>query len=61
MKKIAEIVIKETKFSNVEIKTSGGTKYGRCWPGDVKNMQLDYSKIFSFGWKYGLTNDEAVR
>lgn len=58
---IAQIVIKEMKLSGVEITTSGGTSDGRGWPGDVKIMQLDCAKIFSFGWKYGLTGDEAVR
>ena len=61
VKKHADIVIKEMKLSNVEIKTTGGTEEGRGWPGDVKNMQLDCSKISSFGWKYSLTSDEAVR
>ncbi len=61
VKKIAEIVIKEMGLPEVEIKTSGGTRDGRGWPGDVKNMLLDCSKITSFGWKYRLTSDEAVR
>ncbi len=61
VKKIAEIVIKEMGLSKVQVISSGGTSSGGGWPGDVKNMLLDSSKITSFGWKYRFTSDEAVR
>jgi UDP-glucose 4-epimerase len=33
----------------------------RAWPGDVKTMQLDVSKIKRHGWKPKRNSDEAVR
>ena len=47
---IAEIVCKSMNLENVKIMTSGGTNDGRGWIGDVKEMNLDISKIRSLGW-----------
>ncbi|MDG6907709.1 MAG: NAD-dependent epimerase/dehydratase family protein [Nitrososphaerota archaeon] len=60
VRKIAEIVIGEMKLKDVEIKTGGGTKDGRGWPGDVKKMLLDCGKIRSLGWMYRFSSDEAI-
>jgi UDP-glucose 4-epimerase len=33
----------------------------RAWPGDVRTMQLDISKIRRYGWKPRRSSNEAVR
>lgn len=54
---IARIVIDEMGLNNVTIKTTGG----RAWPGDVKTMQLDISRIKRLCWKPQRSSDEAIR
>lgn len=62
VRKIARIVIQEMKLKNVAIETGYGTgEGGRGWPGDVKKMLLDCSKLMSLGWRYRLSSDESVR
>jgi UDP-glucose 4-epimerase len=34
---------------------------GRGWPGDVKMMLLDISRIKNIGWRPKLSSREAVR
>jgi UDP-glucose 4-epimerase len=34
---------------------------GRGWPGDVKTMLLDISRIKNIGWRPKLSSKEAVR
>jgi len=34
---------------------------GGGWKGDVKNMQLDITKIKTLGWKPKLNSEQAVR
>ena len=55
---IAEMVVEEMGFKNVEFKYTGGK---RGWPGDVPRFQLESSKINKLGWKAKYTSDEAVR
>lgn len=57
---IARIVIEEMKLSNVELKFTGGVQ-GRGWPGDVKEMLLDASRIRSLGWRPQHDSGESVR
>lgn len=57
---IAKVVIEEMSLRDVEIRIAGGIE-GRGWKGDVKEMQLDISKIKSLGWKPKLSSKEAVR
>ena len=60
--RIASIVAEELSLEDVEFETGHGSgEGGRGWPGDVKNMLLDSRKLISFGWKYHLTSDEAIR
>jgi len=47
---IASIICKTMSLENVNIVTEGGTGDGRGWIGDVKEMNLDISKINYLGW-----------
>jgi len=38
-----------------------GTEDGRGWPGDVKFMLLDISKLKNTGWRPRWNSKEAVR
>jgi len=57
---IASIVCKKMKLENTKITTSGGTEDGRGWVGDVKEMNLDISKIINLGWNPKENSQEAV-
>jgi len=57
---IAKIVIEELGLDDVEITYTGGVE-GRGWPGDVKKMLLDISRMKSLGWKPKHNSSEAVR
>jgi UDP-glucose 4-epimerase len=48
---IARIVCKNMSLENVSLVAKGGTKDGRGWIGDVKQMQLDISNLKKLGWK----------
>jgi UDP-glucose 4-epimerase len=58
---IARIIIEEMKLEDVEIRTSGGIEGGRGWKGDIKEMQLDISRIERIGWRPKLNSAEAIR
>jgi len=49
------------KPKNVKLKLTRGVDGGRGWKGDVKNMQLDISKIKSLDWKPKLNSEQAIR
>lgn len=57
---IAHIVCKNMNLENVKILHAGGTTDGRGWVGDVKQMQLDITKVKKLGWTPKLTSAEAV-
>lgn len=57
---IGSIICEILDLKNVEISTSGGTKDGRGWIGDIKNMQLDISKLTSLGWNPKLSSRSSV-
>lgn len=57
---IGTVVCKSLGLENVQISTKGGTKDGRGWIGDIKNMQLDISKITSLGWNPKLNSKQSV-
>jgi UDP-glucose 4-epimerase len=58
--KIAQVVLDAIRLKNVSIKTTA--KPGeRAWPGDVRIMQLDVSRIKERGWAPKRSSDEAVR
>jgi UDP-glucose 4-epimerase len=57
---IASIVCKTMKLEKVNIVTSGGTDDGRGWVGDVREMNLDISKLHNLGWNSTENSQEAV-
>jgi len=57
---IARIVCKNMNLEDVKIVHDGGTTDGRGWIGDVKEMQLDITKLKSLGWSPKFTSTEAV-
>jgi UDP-glucose 4-epimerase len=60
--KIAKIVIEAMNLENVKIETGFGEgENGRGWPGDVKKMLLDCTKLMSLGWRYKMSSDESIR
>ena len=61
VKRIAEIVVEELGLQGVKFEFTGGADGGRGWPGDVKEMLLDISKIKKLGWKPRYNSEEAVR
>jgi UDP-glucose 4-epimerase len=58
---IAHIIAEEMKLGNLEIYTRSMANGGRGWPGDVKYMLLDTSKIKESGWKAEQQSQKAVR
>lgn len=57
---LANIVCNSMNLKDVEMVTTGGTKDGRGWIGDVKTMHLDVSKLKKLGWRPKLSSVEAV-
>jgi len=57
---IGSIVCKSLDLENVKISTKGGTNDGKGWIGDVKNMQLDISKVINLGWNPKLNSKLSV-
>jgi UDP-glucose 4-epimerase len=57
---IAKVVTDAMSLQNVA--TSVAAKPGeRAWPGDIRTMLLDVSKIKRRGWKPKRNSDEAIR
>jgi len=61
VKEIADIVVEEMGLKNVRYIFKPVTPDGGGWPGDVKFMLLDITKIKTMGWKPLLRSAEAVR
>jgi len=60
VREIADIVVEVLGLSGVRYKFTGGIE-GRGWPGDVKYMHLDISKLKSLGWAPKYKSREAIR
>jgi UDP-glucose 4-epimerase len=58
---ISEIITKELKLENAQIKYISSEDSGRGWRGDVKNMLLSTQKLKRYGWKTRYSSSEAVR
>ena len=58
--KIAELVCQGLGIDNVKYRMNPMTPDGRGWPGDVKLMNLDVSKLKSLGWRPKMNSREAV-
>lgn len=61
VKEIADIVVEEMNIKNTHYTYIPSTLDGRGWPGDVKFMLLDITKIKNLGWKPLLTSAQAIR
>ena len=57
---IAKIVSDCMNLSNVEFVTTGGVDGGRGWIGDVKQMQLNITKLKKLGWTPNLSSKSSV-
>jgi UDP-glucose 4-epimerase len=57
---IAKEVISAMNLNDVKLRYTGGVDGGRGWPGDVKYMLLDISKLKKIGWSNKFTSQEAV-
>jgi len=60
VKALAEIVIQEMGLQGVKLRFTGGIE-GRGWPGDVKEMMLDGSRLERLEWRPRYSSSEAVR
>jgi len=58
---IAKTVIDQLSLTTTEIEFTGGIDGGRGWKGDVKNMQLDITKLKSLGWRPNHNSLEAIK
>jgi len=58
---IAKTVIDQLSLTTTEIEFTGGVDGGRGWKGDVKNMQLDITKLKSLGWRPNHNSLEAIK
>lgn len=61
VKEIADIIIEEMGLKNVKYVFIPCTADGRGWPGDVKFMLLDITKLRTLGWKPSINSAMAVR
>jgi len=61
VKEIADIIVSVMGLREVKYVYKPATPDGRGWPGDVKLMLLDISKLKSTGWKPRWNSREAVR
>jgi UDP-glucose 4-epimerase len=58
---IAQIIAEEMNLDDLEISFRSRVNGGRSWPGDVKYMQLETSKIKALGWKAEQQSEMAIR
>jgi UDP-glucose 4-epimerase len=58
--RLAKVVTETMGLKDVTFKTTQPPG-GRAWPGDVKVMQLDVSKIKGLGWSYRWNSERALR
>jgi UDP-glucose 4-epimerase len=58
--RLARVVTETMGLKDVTFTTTQ-PRGGRAWPGDVKVMQLDVSKIKKLGWKCKRNSEDAVR
>lgn len=58
VRRIAEIVLEESKCQDAEIQYTGGD---RGWAGDVPKSMLDPGRLFELGFNPNFSSEEAVR
>ncbi|MEM2167963.1 MAG: NAD-dependent epimerase/dehydratase family protein [Candidatus Nezhaarchaeales archaeon] len=62
VKEVADLVVKAMGLRNVEYVYRPATSNGRGWPGDVKLMLLDVSRLKkATGWRPRMNSKEALR
>ena len=61
VREIADIMVGEMGLEGVEYRFRPATEDGRGWPGDVKFMLLDVSRLLSTGWRPRYDSAGAVR
>ena len=55
---IARLMVNALELENVKFVYTGGE---RGWPGDVKKIKLDTSRINKMGWKPKITIEEGIK
>jgi UDP-glucose 4-epimerase len=58
VKRIVEILVEETRLTDVRIKYTGGES---GWKGDVPRFLLSTKKMAKLGWRPKHTSEEAIR
>lgn len=58
---VAKIVSGQMGLTGVRLSHTGGVDGGRGWPGDVKRMWLDISKLKGQGWSPKHNSSESIR
>jgi UDP-glucose 4-epimerase len=58
---IADVICEEMNLKDVKYKYIPATEDGRGWPGDVKLMLLDISKLRNTGWSPRWNSKESVK
>jgi UDP-glucose 4-epimerase len=58
--RLAKVVTETMRLKDVAFRTTQPPG-GRAWPGDVKVMQLDVSKIKKLGWQCKRDSEDAIR
>ena len=58
MRRIAEIVLEETKCEDANIEYTGGD---RGWAGDVPKSMLDPQRLFDLEFIPNFNSEEAIR
>lgn len=61
VREIAQIVTGMMELEDTKLIFTGGVDGGRGWLGDVKNMQLDISKLLATGWKPKRNTEQAIQ
>lgn len=59
VKEVADLIVRTMKLNNVKY-VFKSVLHGVGWPGDVKRIALDISKLKRFGWKPKMSSAEAV-
>lgn len=63
VKEVVKMILQEMNLDNVKINYTGGPPGwdGGGWPGDIKIVHYDISKIKRIGWQPKLSSHEAIR
>ena len=61
IREVADVVVDVMGLPDVRYIFKPMTPDGRGWPGDVKKIKLDISKLKATGWRPSLNSAEAVR